>query len=99
MSARGFTTTYSRAAPSDSVLAPGTDIAGDSTAQGGGEAVPTFTDTSIMPTGNIRRVFLPGGCFYTFGYMVPIASSITRHFMMFASATKVGCTLACMACG
>lgn len=94
MDSEGFATHFAYSPPQDSPLAPTDGYAGE---QPQGKVRPrTFVDSIKMPVGAARRVFLPeGGELYMYGYIVPLASNKTRHFINFSSVSdQVGLAFA-----
>ena len=94
MGPKGFSVSYTRDAPAGSALEPANDPKKEAKQEAKKpNPMAAFTDSTAMPTGAMRRMDRENGeSFIMYGYFVPLAANLTRHFVMFArSSDKVRC--------
>ena len=92
MGPKGFSVSYTRDAPAGSALEPANDPKQEAKQEAKKpNPMAAFTDSTAMPTGAMRRMDRENGeSFIMYGYFVPLAANLTRHFVMFArSSDKV----------
>ena len=95
MGPKGFSVSYTRDPPAGSALEPANDPDQDAKQEAKkDQPMSAFTDSTAMPTGAMRRMMKENGeSFIMYGYFVPLAANLTRHFVMFArSSDKVSCS-------
>ena len=95
MGPKGFSVSYTRDPPAGSALEPANDPDQNAKQEAKkDQPMSAFTDSTAMPTGAMRRMTKENGeSFIMYGYFVPLAANLTRHFVMFArSSDKVSCS-------